>query len=59
MKICVTLFFCLGLMDKNILNNLSDNGIEYADMQIICEDYHILNSGLGLGANDMVEQWLT
>jgi 6-phosphogluconate dehydrogenase len=36
------------------------NGIEYADMQIICEAYHILNSGLGLSANeiaDIFEQW--
>jgi 6-phosphogluconate dehydrogenase len=36
------------------------NGIEYADMQIICEAYHILNSGLGLTANqvaDIFEQW--
>ncbi len=36
------------------------NGIEYADMQIICEAYHILNDGLGLSANevaDIFEQW--
>jgi len=36
------------------------NGIEYADMQIICEAYHILNAGLGLSANevaDIFEQW--
>ena len=36
------------------------NGIEYADMQIICEAYHILNSGLGLSAAeiaDIFEQW--
>ena len=36
------------------------NGIEYADMQIICEAYHILNSGLGLSANqiaDIFEEW--
>jgi len=36
------------------------NGIEYADMQIICEAYHILESGLGLSADeiaDIFEQW--
>ncbi len=36
------------------------NGIEYADMQIICEAYHILKAGLGLSANDIAdifEQW--
>ncbi|MDE3066158.1 MAG: decarboxylating NADP(+)-dependent phosphogluconate dehydrogenase [Verrucomicrobiota bacterium] len=29
------------------------NGIEYGDMQLICEAYHILKSGLGLGAPEM------
>lgn len=36
------------------------NGIEYADMQIICEAYHILNGGLGLSADEIAnifEQW--
>ena len=36
------------------------NGIEYADMQIICEAYHILNVGLGYSASeiaDIFEQW--
>ncbi|SET50642.1 NADP-dependent phosphogluconate dehydrogenase [Thalassotalea agarivorans] len=36
------------------------NGIEYADMQIICEAYHILREGLGLSPNeiaDIFEQW--
>jgi len=36
------------------------NGIEYADMQIICEAYHILYSGLGFSAceiADIFEQW--
>lgn len=36
------------------------NGIEYADMQIICEAYHILNAGLGLSANEIADifaQW--
>jgi len=31
------------------------NGIEYADMQIICEAYHILNAGLGLSANEIAD----
>jgi 6-phosphogluconate dehydrogenase len=29
------------------------NGIEYGDMQLICEAYNILKSGLGLSAQDM------
>jgi 6-phosphogluconate dehydrogenase len=36
------------------------NGIEYADMQIICEAYHVLKSGLGLSCDeiaDIFEQW--
>lgn len=36
------------------------NGIEYADMQIICEAYHILNVGLELSADEVAnvfEQW--
>jgi len=36
------------------------NGIEYADMQIICEAYHVLRSGLGLSPNeisDIFECW--
>lgn len=36
------------------------NGIEYADMQIICEAYHALRSGLGLSPTeiaDIFEKW--
>ena len=36
------------------------NGIEYADMQIICEAYHILNSGFGFTEDEIAnifEQW--
>jgi 6-phosphogluconate dehydrogenase len=29
------------------------NGIEYGDMQIICEGYQLLSEGLGLSADDM------
>jgi len=31
------------------------NGIEYGDMQLICEAYNILKNGLGLGAGEMHE----
>jgi 6-phosphogluconate dehydrogenase len=31
------------------------NGIEYGDMQLICEAYNILKNGLGLGADDLHE----
>ncbi len=36
------------------------NGIEYADMQIICEAYHMLRAGLNLSTTeiaDIFEQW--
>ncbi len=36
------------------------NGIEYADMQIICEAYHVLRAGLSLTADEIAnifEQW--
>lgn len=29
------------------------NGIEYGDMQLICEAYHLLRDGLGMNASDM------
>ncbi|MGX9461863.1 NADP-dependent phosphogluconate dehydrogenase [Shewanella sp. A14] len=29
------------------------NGIEYADMQLICEAYHLLSDGLGMSAHDI------
>jgi 6-phosphogluconate dehydrogenase len=38
------------------------NGIEYADMQMICECYDILRNGLGLGVEeiaDVFEDWNT
>ena len=38
------------------------NGIEYADMQIICEAYHVLRSGLSLSTDeiaDIFEKWNT
>jgi 6-phosphogluconate dehydrogenase len=31
------------------------NGIEYGDMQLICEAYHLLSAGLSLGAEDLHE----
>jgi 6-phosphogluconate dehydrogenase len=31
------------------------NGIEYGDMQLICEAYHIMKSTLGLNANELQE----
>ena len=31
------------------------NGIEYGDMQLICEAYHLLSAGLGLRAEDLHE----
>ncbi len=29
------------------------NGIEYGDMQLICEAYHLMKEGLGMGAGEM------
>src|SRR6266850_127882 len=31
------------------------NGIEYGDMQLICEAYHLMKTGLGLSAQEMHE----
>ena len=31
------------------------NGIEYGDMQLICEAYHLMRDGLGMGAGEMSE----
>jgi 6-phosphogluconate dehydrogenase len=31
------------------------NGIEYGDMQLICEAYNIMKNGLGMGADEMHE----
>ncbi|MCI0418583.1 MAG: decarboxylating NADP(+)-dependent phosphogluconate dehydrogenase [Acidobacteria bacterium] len=31
------------------------NGIEYGDMQLICEAYHLLQEGLGLSADELQE----
>ena len=31
------------------------NGIEYGDMQLICEAYHIMKNGLGMTADEMHE----
>lgn len=35
------------------------NGIEYADMQLICEAYHIMRSGLGLDCNAIADIFAT
>jgi 6-phosphogluconate dehydrogenase len=32
---------------------MTHNGIEYGDMQLICEAYHLLSQGLGLSAPEM------
>ena len=31
------------------------NGIEYGDMQLICEAYHLMKDGLGMTADEMHE----
>lgn len=39
---------------------MTHNGIEYGDMQLICEAYHIMKEGLGMTADQMHEvfkQW--
>ncbi len=35
------------------------NGIEYGDMQLICEAYHLLKDGLGLSADEMHQVFKT
>ena len=29
------------------------NGIEYGDMQLICEGYHLMKAGLGMPADEI------
>lgn len=31
------------------------NGIEYGDMQLICEAYHLMKDVLGMGHDEMAE----
>ena len=41
---------------------MTHNGIEYGDMQLICEAYHLLKDGLGMTADEMHEvfkEWNT
>ena len=38
------------------------NGIEYGDMQLICEAYHLMKEGLGMdagGMHDVFARWNT
>jgi 6-phosphogluconate dehydrogenase len=34
---------------------MTHNGIEYGDMQLICEAYHLMSQGLGMSADEMHE----
>lgn len=34
------------------------NGIEYGDMQLICEAYHLLKDALGLSNDELSEVWM-
>jgi 6-phosphogluconate dehydrogenase len=41
---------------------MTHNGVEYGDMQLICEAYHLMKYGVGLGADEMhriLAQWNT
>ena len=41
---------------------MTHNGIEYGDMQLICEAYNIMKNGLGMGApemHDVFKEWNT
>ncbi len=45
----------VGEMGAGHYVKMVHNGIEYGDMQLICEAYHILKLGLGLSAGEMHE----
>jgi 6-phosphogluconate dehydrogenase len=52
----------VGEMGAGHYVKMVHNGIEYGDMQLICEAYNIMKSGLGLGAGEMHEvfkEWNT
>ena len=38
---------------------MTHNGIEYGDMQLICEAYHLLKSGLGMSNEEMHQTFAT
>jgi 6-phosphogluconate dehydrogenase len=38
---------------------MTHNGIEYGDMQLICEAYNLMSQGLGMGAGEMHEVFST
>ncbi len=45
----------VGEMGAGHYVKMVHNGIEYGDMQLICEAYNIMKSGLGMGAEEMHE----
>ena len=51
---------CIGPNGAGHFVKMVHNGIEYGDMQLICEAYNILKNGLGLGPDELHEtfaQW--
>ena len=45
----------VGEMGAGHYVKMVHNGIEYGDMQLICEAYHLMKVGLGMGADEMHE----
>ena len=45
----------VGQMGAGHYVKMVHNGIEYGDMQLICEAYNIMNNGLGMSADEMHE----
>ena len=45
----------VGQMGAGHYVKMVHNGIEYGDMQLICEDYNIMKNGLGMSADEMHE----
>ena len=45
----------VGEMGAGHYVKMVHNGIEYGDMQLICEAYNIMKTGLGMSANEMHE----
>ena len=45
----------VGEMGAGHYVKMVHNGIEYGDMQLICEAYHIMKTGLGMSADEMHE----
>lgn len=51
--ICLIVLFQVGEGGAGHFVKMVHNGIEYGDMQLICEAYHLMKVGLGMGNDEI------